>query len=197
MKKKVILEIFLLLLIIIISFVIFKYYFSTNETKIVIDKTVIKKSDNKPELNKETASVIKNINYTFVDDDENNYKIFAEFGKISVEQPDIIKMTNVKAFAYLKDTKPIKIVSNFADYNKTTHQTNFFKDVKLNYLDHNARSENLDLLLMKNIIYMYNNLIYKNNDIKLLADKLSFNLKTKNAKVFMNDKSKKVKVVKY
>ena len=82
-------------------------------------------------------------------------------------------------------------------YNKTNHETSFYENVNLKYLNHDAKSENLDLLFIKNIILMYNNLIYINEDMKLLADKFLFNLETKDAKFFMNDASEKVKVIKY
>ena len=197
MKKKLIIEIFLLLLILTISILIFSFYFNKDEKVAVIDKTKIKESDDKPLIDEGTSSVIKNINYSFVDDNDNNYKIVAEFGKIFVDQPNVIKMTNVTAFAYLKNNAPVKIVSKFADYNKTNHETSFYENVNLKYLNHDAKSENLDLLFIKNIILMYNNLIYINEDIKLLADKFLFNLETKDAKFFMNDTSEKVKVIKY
>ncbi len=197
MKKKLILELFLFLLIITISILIFNYYFKDNEKKIVFDKTKIKDNDDRPLLNSETASIIKNIDYSFVDENNNNYKIFAEYGKIDTENPDIIKMTNVKAYAYLENNEPIKIESKFANYNKNSHNTKFFEEVTLMYLNHNANSENLDLEFLKNTISMYNKLIYKNGNIRLQADKLLFNLKTKNAKIFMDESSKKVKVVKY
>ena len=176
---------------------IFNFYFKKNEIKVEFDQTVIKESDNKPIIDEETASIIKNINYSFIDSSENNYKISAEFGKIDVKEPDVILMTNVTAFAYLESNEPIKIISKFASYNKTNHETNFSEDVNLKYLSHDASSQNLDLLFIKNIILMYDDLVYKNRDIKLLADKLLFNLKTKDAKIFMNDKSKNVKVVKF
>ncbi|OUX46931.1 MAG: hypothetical protein CBE35_00300 [Candidatus Pelagibacter sp. TMED275] len=197
MSKKLILEFFLLLLIIVISITIFNFYFNESEKKTEFNPKITKENKLKPSLDNETASIIKNIDYSFVDKSDNSYKIFAEFGKIDIDQPDIINMTNVTAFAYLKNTEPIEIKSKYASYNKSNNDTNFNEDVNLKYLDHNAKSQNLDLLFMKNIILMYNNLVYVNDDIQLLADKLLFDIKTKNAKIYMDDNSKKVKVVKY
>tara|TARA_S200000501_G_scaffold377671_1_gene436898 strand:- start:882 stop:1472 length:591 start_codon:yes stop_codon:yes gene_type:complete len=193
MSKKSVIELSLLLIIILISLMIFNFYFKEGE-KNEINSTAIKESDSKPLLDDETASVIKNINYNFLDENNNNYKIIAEFGKIDVDQPDVIKMTNVTAYAYLENTEPIKIVSKYASYNKKTHLTNFYRDVRLNYLNHETKSQNLDLLLKKNLIHMYNELIYINGNIELLADKLLFDLKTKNTKIYMDHFSKEVKV---
>ena len=40
------------------------------------------------------------------------------------------------------DSSPIKIVSEFAYYNKNNHETNFFEDVVATYEEHIATSEN-------------------------------------------------------
>ena len=40
------------------------------------------------------------------------------------------------------------------------------------------------------------NIIYKNLDTKLEADKIEIDLLTKNTKIFMDDKSKKIKLIK-
>ena len=122
MKKKLIIEIFLLILILTITILVFNFYFDEEKKIVGIDQTIIKESDDKPLVDEDTSSVIKNIDYSFVDDNENNYKIVAEFGKIFVDRPNVIKMTNVTAFAYLKNNAPVKIVSKFADYNKTNHE---------------------------------------------------------------------------
>ena len=41
----------------------------------------------------------------------------------------------------------------------------------------------------------YNNLVYRNSDINLIADKVELDLLTKNTKIFMFDNSK-VKIIK-
>ena len=42
-------------------------------------------------------------------------------GKVDIQNSNKIHMTNVKAFIYLKDSQPIKIISKYAIYNKITH----------------------------------------------------------------------------
>ena len=64
MKKKLIIEIFLLLLILTISILIFIFYFNKDEKITGIDKKKIKESDDKPMIDEETSSVIKNIDYS-------------------------------------------------------------------------------------------------------------------------------------
>ena len=90
---------------------------------------------------------------------------------------------------------PITITSKQAYYNKKNHETNFFKDVKLNYLVHEATSQNLDLSFQNNLASMYNNVIYKKPGTKLTADRLNIDLVTKNSKIFMDNKSEKIKII--
>ena len=65
----------------------------------------------------------------------------------------------------------------------------------MNYNEHNTNSDNLDLLLDKNLVTLFNNVIYKNLDAELKADKMEIDLITKNSKIFMNDFSDKINIV--
>ena len=56
------------------------------------------------------------------------------------------------------------------------------------------KAENLDLFFKDNILSIYENVIYKNYNTKLNADRVEMDLITKNSKIFMYDKSKKVNI---
>ena len=103
-------------------------------------------------------------------------------------------MTNVKATIILKNSEPIKISSNFAKYNNNSYETNFYKDVVFLYNDHLAESENIDLLFDENLVTIYKNIVYKNSNTQLKADRLEIDLITKNSKIFMENKTKKIKL---
>ena len=104
-------------------------------------------------------------------------------------------MTNVKALIHLKNSPPIKIVSKYANYNKIDHETNFFENVELTHLVHKATSENLDISFNSNKASMYKNIIYNKPGTQLTADRLEIDLITKNTKIFMDNKSKKIKII--
>ena len=101
------------------------------------------------------------------------------------------KTTNL---IYLKNSPPIKIVSKYANYNKIDHETNFFEDVELTHLIHKATSENLDISFNNNKASMYKNIVYNKPGTQLTADRLEIDLITKNTKIFMNNKSEKIKI---
>ena len=104
-------------------------------------------------------------------------------------------MTNVKALIYLKNSPPIKIVSKYANYNKIDHETNFFEGVELTHLIHKATSENLDISFNNNKAAMYKNIVYNKPGTQLTADRLEIDLITKNTKIFMDNKSEKIKII--
>ena len=147
------------------------------------------------EIDNETGTLIKDINYSFSDPSGNYYELFAELGEVDIKNSDKMFMTNVKALIYLKNSPPIKIVSKYANYNKIDHETNFFENVELTHLVHKATSENLDISFNSNKASMYKNIIYNKPGTQLTADRLEIDLITKNTKIFMDNKSEKIKII--
>ena len=91
---------------------------------------------------------------------------------------------------------PIFIYAENALYNGQNHNTEFFTNVKINFNDQNISSNNLDLNIEKNFIKIFNNVVYKNLDTQLLADKIEIDLITKNSKIYMNNDPDMVKITK-
>ena len=193
MNKKIIIQLFLFLLLLSIAAFTFFFYFNKKENLIKNDGST-EKSIN-ASIDEETSSLIKDIRYVFTDAKGNNYEILSKFGKIDIKNADKIFMTNVIANIYLIDSSPIKIVSEFAYYNKNNHETNFFEDVVATYEEHIATSENLDLLFTRDLAIMYNDIIYNKPGTKLTADRLEIDLITKNSKIFMDNTSEKVQII--
>jgi lipopolysaccharide export system protein LptA len=110
-------------------------------------------------------------------------------------ESDKIKMKNVVATINLNNSKPIKIYADNAYYNDINSNTNFYGNVLMTYNEHIINSDNLDLMLGKNLATLSNNIVYKNLDTKLEADKVEVDLITKNSKVFMYNSSNTVKLV--
>tara|TARA_Y100000996_G_C22430851_1_gene605596 strand:- start:308 stop:880 length:573 start_codon:yes stop_codon:yes gene_type:complete len=190
MKSKILIQIFLFFVVIIISLFVYQKYLKDDQ----IDKVQIP-SDN---LNKdERNNVIKELEYESSDDQGRKYIITSEEGSIDDNNSEIILMKNVKAKIVLADGTIVNISSKRAKYNNKSFNTNFEKDVKLNFLNHNVSSQNLDLLFDENKIEVYNNLIYKNFDLTMMADKVEIDMLTKYSKIFNFDDSKvKIKKIK-
>ena len=95
----------------------------------------------------------------------------------------------------IKNKGIINVYSNNAIYDKIYHDTLFFNDVKIEYLDNSILSENLDLLFTKKISKIYNNVVFKNNYLNLNTDKIIIDMTTCDLKLEMNKKKEKVKLV--
>ena len=186
MNYKTLFQVFLLSLTIIISSIFYLKYFYDNDSKEIL------KGQNNINKNREgltEGNIIKEILYESQDSNGNIYTIKSDSGKISKTNENEILMTNVTALIKFKDSTFINLQSKKAKYNSLNSNTNFFDDVGLKYLNHKINSDNIDILFTDNKLTAYNNLVYRNTDINLKADKVELDLITKNSKIFMFDNS--------
>ena len=144
---------------------------------------------------KKKSNFIYNIEYVSEFKDGDFYVISSEFAEIIYDKAELIKMTKVIATINLNSSMPIEIYADNAIYNDINNNTNFYGNVLMTYNMHIINSDNLDLLFGKNLAILSNNIIYKNLNTKLEADKVEINLITKNSKIFMNNLSDTVKIV--
>ena len=192
MLKKTILQ-FLLLFGIALAFIIF-YNIYFNKENVNIDR--VKTLDLEKNLSEgEKGNLIYNIEYISSDENKYNYIIKSKLGIQSDNNPNVIFMKEVIATINLKDKTPINISSKSALFNNITYDTEFNGEVIVIYDEHTIKSEKLDLLFKKNLAFISDEIFYKNLNTQLQADKIEINLLTKHMKVFMNDKSKKIKIL--
>ena len=145
---------------------------------------------------KDQSNLVHNIQYISKDKNGNSYTLESELGKLNDSQPELVTMSGVKAIIEVSNSEQIVVYSNNAKYNKLTNNTNFYSDVIIEFNNQYINSDYLDFIFNENLVIISNNIIYKNMDTKLEADKIEINLLTKDTKIFMDDKSKKVKLVK-
>ena len=192
MSKKFFLQIILFSFIILIIGGTFYYINKEKKNNQELSNVETEKNQNKE--SKKKSSIIKNIKYTSADNEGNKYEIIAKLGEVDLNNQEIINMQNVIAIIALKDSEIIKINSDFAKYNTKNYDTQFSENVLMTYDEHIIRSQNLDLFFEKHIAQAMNNLVYENNTSRLRADKIEIDLITKNSKIFMYNKKKKIKI---
>ena len=192
MSKKFILQIILFSFIILI--IGGTFYYLNRDKKNNQELSGIETEKNQNKESKKKSSIIKNIKYTSADSEGNKYEIIAKLGEVDFNDQEIINMQNVKAIIALKDSEVIIINSDFAKYNTKNYDTQFSENVLMTYDEHIIRSKNLDLFFEKHIAQAMNNLVYENNTSRLRADKIEIDLITKNSKIFMYNKKKKIKI---
>ena len=188
MNKKTGLQAIMVLVIIFISLWFYLKYFTEN-FKDVKKTLAIEKVD---ENQNSTSTYINDINYISTDVRGNKYQITAKLAEIKIENPDLMFLSDVVAFIFIKDSDTVKITSNFGKYNSKNYDTIFSENVIVIYPRHKISGEYLDFSFLSNLGTFTENVVYTGEKTNLYADKIEMNLTTKDTKIFMNDTGKKV-----
>ena len=190
MKKRNI--VFLLIFLILISvFIGHKLY----KKKLKIDeKTSLINDVNEDDLSY-SSNIINDVNYTSKGIKGNAYNINALRGEIDYQNNNIIYLTDVEAVIELKDSEKIKIKSKYGKYNINNFDTIFSKKVQINYLNNKITGEYLDFSIKKNLFTISRNVIYTNLENSLFADVFELNIETNDAKIYMYEKNKDVRII--
>ena len=191
MKIKILTQIFLLLIILTISVIFYNVYFVNEnidlDNKVVSNKTLVS--------SKKESNLMQDIEYLAEDIGGSKYLIRSKFGEIKDNEENLIFLKEVQAIISFKNSAPITIVSDSAKYNSLNYNTSFYGNVIAKYVDNNISSNNLDLYFENNLATIYNEVYFKNLNTTLQADKVEVDLISKNSKIFMNNNSKKVKII--
>jgi lipopolysaccharide export system protein LptA len=193
MKKKNFLKVILILLLIIITWFVYSEYFK-NEKKL-LSKPVNPTTEIEEEEVVYNSNIIKDINYTSRDLKGNEYIIVAKEGEIDLDNTDIIFLTDVTAYIkLLKNSELIVITSNYGKYNTINYDTIFSKNVKIDYVDNIITGDYLDFSMIKNLLIVSRNVVYKNLENTMKADVIELDTATKDTKIFMYNSNEKVNV---
>ena len=200
MKKKIIFQIIIFLIILILStFVYYKYLKIEKIDKKIDDGESILKDEkvNDSELAQESEkNIIENIKYFKEDIYGNKFTLKAKKGEIIQDESKFVLLSDVNGVISLKNKSEILIYSKFAKYDSINFNTEFYTDVKASYENNVVRSENLDLFFKDNYGEMYNNIEFYNNDSKVVADKIFFDLANGDIKINMYNDNNKVSIIK-
>ena len=193
MNVKILIQ--LLLFIILASTAVTYYnFYKDNKTNTNVNEM---NNNNETSIDKSVSNLITNISYVSTDNLGNEFMIKSKIGKISIDNPNVVYMTNVNAIINLINSDKVMINSKYAKYNRINYETSFEKDVFLTFQAHRITSQNLDLSFEKNLATIYNKIEYDNNNLKLNADILEIDLIKKDTRIFMNNEYKKIKVTNY
>ena len=191
MNKKTAIQVLLIFFIFLILLLFYLKYFKNNQ---IISENIIKEDKQIITSQNDNSTYIDNINYISSDMKGNRYQVTAAQAEIKIENPDIMFLENAVGYIFIKDSDTIMITSNFGTYNSKNYDTIFSENVIILYPGHKITGENLDLSFLKNLGTISKDVIYKGEKTSLFADKIEINLTTKDTKIFMDDKNKKVLV---
>ncbi len=202
MRKKTLTQVILLIFLAIITFLVFKNYYIKSGSK-----TDFTENDNKTskDLSKSDKNIIKDISYTANNNRGDIYLLLADYGEIYSDNQELMFLTKVNGKITLADGTNVTIRSDFANFNTKNFETTFINNVIVKRKDEKITGDELYLVLEKdemeklnenkndeNIIRMSRNIVYKKPGYDLSADILEIDLITKNIKIYMLDKNKKV-----
>jgi len=195
MNLKSAFQIVLLFAIFVISGIFYYKFFTGNNNQA---KSIAEESEEiHSNLDSQITNELVNIEYNSSDNRGNTFYINAQRALISSENQknNDINLEGVVSVINLKNRGIINIYSNKAIYNKISNNTLFFDDVKIEYLDNKISSQNLDVIFTEKISKVYNDVVFKNNKLNLITDKILIDMITGDVKLEMKNNCEKVKLV--
>ena len=187
-------QLILILILIIISFFFYKSYF-LDDKKINLNN---KKTNNEiPNADEKNSSnnLIKNLKYEVKLDQNKQYIITADLSELTYEDDvELVNMQEVKAIFISEDNIPLTITSETAIYNSLNYNTNFRKNVQVEYLSNIIVADKMDINFQENIITIYENVKYDGLEMNMKTDNIKINLITKKIDIYMNNNSNNVEI---
>ena len=192
MKRAI--QLFLFFSLMIMSILFYKKYFINLDTIQNKNLSSQKEKQNEPQVENRN-NVIQNLKYDVRLNDNSKYTITADESEIMyIEDVELVSMNTVVAKFINFDNSELTITSDKAVFNNSNYNTNFESNVKIIYLNHTIRSNKLDLSLDKNIVKIYDNVVYQGLQGEVETDNIVINLITKNTDIFMDNPKNKVTV---
>ena len=199
MKSKSFIQLILFLIVILSSFIVYQYFFSENKSVKIIDSqpNEIQSQNSQIMQSKivDTDNIIEKLEYKSIDAYGNEYVIKSSKAESQLNDSNNVILFSVSAIIYSPKKKPIMIKSDFALHNKLTFNTKFYDNVEILHDTIQVTSENLDLLYKENRVDLYNIKSANYKQSILLADKITFDILTKNVSVNMYKDNQRIKIL--
>ncbi len=160
-----------------------------------IEENKIEISTQKNETKKkEIKNLVKDVEYTSVDQRGNRFYLLANSGKSNINNVNILDLINVRGEITSDTRDTIYIVSDFAQYNSVNLNSKFYKNVIINYQDKEITCLNFDINMETNKAIAYNNVLIVDPKSNMKAGLVEFDLKTKNIDIRPENDMKDIKV---
>ena len=137
------------------------------------EKKVIKKEI------KEVKDLMKDVEYTSIDQKGNKFYLLATSGKSNANNKDILDLENVRGTITSDIRDTIYIVSDYAQYNSVNSNSKFYENVIIDYQNKQITCINFDINMETNKAIAYNNVIITDPKSVMKAGIVEFDLMTK------------------
>ena len=200
--RKSLIQLVLVMVCVLSTYLVYESFFKNksfvqdeNEINVTSENISIIQSEEEINSDEKEKNLISNLKYKSFDAMGNEYLINSKTAEISSKNVELIKLIDVSSKIILKRKSPILIKSDYAIHNKNTFDTKFYGNVNVTHEDIKIFSENLDMMYNNNFVSLYNIKEIYDNNIQLKADKIDFDILTKNVSINMNKNTEKVKII--
>ncbi len=145
---------------------------------------------NKPEID----NVVKDIEYLTTDKSGNKYKILATSGRTNAEDKNILDLDNVRGVITSNRRSTVYITSDYAEYNSSNLNSNFYQNVVINYEDKEITCDYFYVDMQTNIAIAHNNVVVTDPQSIMRAGKIILNIETKIININPDNKKNKVRI---
>ena len=200
--RKSYIQLFLVIVYVLSIYLVYESFFKNmsfvqedSEIDINSESVSVNQTEEKINSDDKEKNLISNLKYKSFDAMGNEYLINSKSAEMSSKNDELIKLIDVSAKIILKKKSPILIKSDYAIHNKNMFDTKFYGNVNVTHEDIKIFSENLDMMYNNNFVSLYNIKEIYDNNIQLKADKIDFDILTKNVSINMNENKEKVKII--
>ena len=146
---------------------------------------------------KEIKNLVKDVEYTSVDQKGNKFYLLATSGKSNINDSNILDLENVRGKITSDNRDTIYIVSDFAQYHSINLNSKFYENVVINYQDKQINCINFDINMETNKAIAYNEVIITDPKSTIKAGMVEFDLKTKNIDIKPESAIENIEVLRF
>ncbi len=154
-----------------------------------------KKTETKEIINKEIKNLVKDVEYTSVDQKGNRFYLLANSGKTNKDNKNILDLENVRGEINSDNRATIYITSDYAHYNSENLNSKFYENVIINYEDKRITCINFDINMETNKAIAYNKVVVTDPKSIMKAGIVEFDLKTKDININPEKAETEIEVV--
>ena len=140
-------------------------------------------------------NLVKDVEYTSVDERGNKFYLLANSGKSNINDNDILDLDNVRGRITSDTRETIYIVSDYAEYNSVNLNSKFYDNVIINYQDKEITCVNFDINMETSKAIAYNSVVITDPKSIMKAGIVEFDLKTKNININPESSKEEISVI--
>jgi len=179
-----VIKIVLFSLIVLLLIIFYKIYLEEKNL-------IVQDINTNPTIQKETLkdNLIHKLTYSVNLGQDNEYIINSELSEITYNNnsTEIVKMQSVKATIIDKNQLPIMIKSDLAEYDNSDYGTLFKKNVRINYLNHEISSNEMQLDFKNKLIKIYDKVQYNGSLGQMLTSNIDIDINNNKIEIYMDN----------